>query len=83
MSARSTRDELTADALVKMMVGRDLSSFYKKEHDPHGSRGPVILEVKGITDGGRRVKPAASSCTRARCWASPGWSARAAPSWRA
>ena len=51
------RDELTADALVKMMVGRDLSSFYKKEHDPHGSRGPVILEVKGITDGGKRVKP--------------------------
>src|SRR6476659_2948194 len=40
-----------------MMVGRDLSSFYKKEHDPHGSRGPVILEVKGVTDGGRRVKP--------------------------
>ena len=52
------RAQLTADALVKMMVGRDLSSFYKKEHDPHGSRGPVILEVKGITDGGRRVKPA-------------------------
>src|SRR3954451_18889157 len=41
-----------------MMVGRDLSTFYKKEHDPHGSRGPVVLEVKGITDGGRRVKPA-------------------------
>ena len=39
------------------MVGRDLSSFYKKEHDPHGSRGPVVLEVKGMTDGGRRVKP--------------------------
>ncbi|MFZ1426515.1 MAG: sugar ABC transporter ATP-binding protein [Geminicoccaceae bacterium] len=51
------RAELTADALVKMMVGRDLSSFYKKEHDPHGSRGPVILEVKDVTDGGRRVKP--------------------------
>ena len=51
------RSGLTADALVKMMVGRDLSSFYKKEHDPHGSRGPVILEVKGVTDGGRRVKP--------------------------
>ena len=58
MSARWTRDEISADALVKMMVGRDLSTFYKKEHDPHGSRGPVILEVKGITDGGRRVKPA-------------------------
>lgn len=52
-----TRDELSADSLVKMMVGRDLSSFYKKEHDPHGSRGPVILEVKGLTDGGKRVKP--------------------------
>ncbi len=52
------REGLTADALVKMMVGRDLSSFYTKEHDPHGSRGPVVLEVKGITDGGRRVKPA-------------------------
>jgi ribose transport system ATP-binding protein len=51
------RAGLTADALVKMMVGRDLSSFYKKEHDPHGSRGPVILEVRGVTDGGRRVKP--------------------------
>jgi ribose transport system ATP-binding protein len=52
------RQELTADALVKMMVGRDLSTFYKKEHDPHGSRGSVIFEVRQITDGGRRVKPA-------------------------
>ncbi len=51
------REALSAESLVKMMVGRDLSSFYKKEHDPHGSHGPVILEVKGITDGGRRVKP--------------------------
>ncbi len=52
-----TRDELSAEALVKMMVGRDLASFYTKTHDPHSSRGPVILEVEGITDGGRRVKP--------------------------
>ena len=51
------RAEISAEALVKMMVGRDLSTFYKKEHDPHGSRGPVVLEVKGMTDGGRRVKP--------------------------
>ena len=51
------RDEISADTLVKMMVGRDLSTFYKKEHDPHGSRGPVILDVKGVTDGGKRVKP--------------------------
>jgi len=52
-----TRDELSADALVRMMVGRDLSSFYTKTHDPHGSHGPVVLEVNGITDGGRRVRP--------------------------
>ena len=52
-----TRDELSADSLVKMMVGRDLSTFYKKEHDPHGGRGAVILDVKGVTDGGKRVKP--------------------------
>ncbi len=37
--------------------------------------------------GHHRRRPAgqalrASSCTRARCWASPGWSAPAAPSWR-
>ena len=52
-----TRDALSAEALVKMMVGRDLSSFYTKTHDPHGSRGPLVLEVKGMTDGGRRVRP--------------------------
>jgi ribose transport system ATP-binding protein len=51
------KEQISADTLVKMMVGRDLSSFYTKEHDPQGSRGPVILEVRGLTDGGRRVKP--------------------------
>ena len=52
-----SREELSAEALVRMMVGRDLSSFYTKTHDPHGSRGPVVLEVRGVTDGGRRVQP--------------------------
>ena len=50
------REHLSAEALVKMMVGRDLSTFYKKEHDPHGSHGPVVLEVRELTDGGR-IKP--------------------------
>jgi ribose transport system ATP-binding protein len=49
-----TRAELSAERLVRMMVGRDLSSFYKKEHDAHGSRGRVILSVQGMGDG-RRV----------------------------
>jgi ribose transport system ATP-binding protein len=50
------RNEINAEALVKMMVGRDLSTFYKKSHAPAGERGPVILAVRDLTDG-RRVKP--------------------------
>jgi len=47
------RTELSADRLVRMMVGRDLSSFYKKEHDAGGSRGRVILAVRAMSDGAR------------------------------
>ncbi|SCM76774.1 Ribose import ATP-binding protein RbsA [uncultured Pleomorphomonas sp.] len=49
------RDELKAETLVKMMVGRDLSKFYKKDHDAEGSRGEVILSVRDMSDG-RRVR---------------------------
>ena len=52
-----TREELSPEAIVRMMVGRDLSSFYTKDHDPEAVRGEVVLEVRGLTDGGRRVKP--------------------------
>ena len=52
-----TRDQISAEAIVKMMVGRDLSSFYTKEHDPDATHPHVVLEVDGVTDGGRRVKP--------------------------
>ena len=52
-----TRDVLSADALVKMMVGRDLSTFYTKTAEAPAAPGAPILEVVGITDGGRRVKP--------------------------
>ncbi|PKR87769.1 D-xylose ABC transporter ATP-binding protein [Pleomorphomonas diazotrophica] len=48
-----TRDELSAEKLVKMMVGRDLSKFYKKDHDAQGSRGEVILSVRDMSDGHR------------------------------
>ncbi|MDJ1159163.1 sugar ABC transporter ATP-binding protein [Chelatococcus sp. SYSU_G07232] len=47
------RAELSAEKLVRMMVGRDLSTFYKKEHDAHGSRGPVIFSVRDVGDGSR------------------------------
>ena len=52
-----TREELSPEAIVRMMVGRDLSSFYTKEHDPNAVRGDVVLEVRGLTDGGARVQP--------------------------
>jgi ribose transport system ATP-binding protein len=46
-------DEISAERLVQMMVGRDLSSFYKKEHDAHQSRGPVMFAVRSMGDGVR------------------------------
>src|ERR1700761_2836510 len=50
------RQELSAQTIVKMMVGRDLSTFYMKAHDAGGSRGPVIFEAKDISDGDK-VQP--------------------------
>lgn len=47
------RQDIEPGAVVRMMVGRDLSSFYKKEHDTDGGRGREILSVRGMTDGGR------------------------------
>ncbi|QRM34044.1 sugar ABC transporter ATP-binding protein [Microvirga sp. VF16] len=44
------REDILPEAVVQMMVGRDLSSFYKKEHDARGSRGKVILSVRNIGD---------------------------------
>ena len=48
------RAELSASRLVSMMVGRDLSSFYKKEHRQAEGARPAVLSVEGIGDG-RRV----------------------------
>ena len=49
------REELSAERLVRMMGGRDRSSFSKKDHDAAGSRGKVILSVRDMADG-RRVR---------------------------
>ena len=45
------RDEITAEALVKMMVGRDLSTFYKKSTIP---RRPRACDLGGRRSNGRR-----------------------------
>ncbi|MBX3582736.1 MAG: sugar ABC transporter ATP-binding protein [Rhizobiaceae bacterium] len=47
------RDEISAPKLVSMMVGRDLSSFYKKEHSAHEGLGNILLSVKNLGDGVR------------------------------
>ncbi|NKI68522.1 ATP-binding cassette domain-containing protein [Collimonas pratensis] len=46
------RADLSAETLVKMMVGRDLSGFYKKEHAPYDP-GNVVMRVRDMADGGR------------------------------
>ncbi len=39
------RDEINHDAMVRLMVGRDVSQFY--HHEPH-QPGEAVLEVKGL-----------------------------------
>ncbi|HEX2942297.1 MAG TPA: sugar ABC transporter ATP-binding protein, partial [Rhodopila sp.] len=48
------REEIKPESIVRMMVGRDLSSFYKKEHRPGTKREPV-LQVQNLSDN-QRVK---------------------------
>ncbi|MBD2355648.1 sugar ABC transporter ATP-binding protein [Tolypothrix sp. FACHB-123] len=50
-----TREEITPQRLVQMMVGRSMQDFY--EHQRQNNPGAVVLEVRNISDG-RKVKPA-------------------------
>ncbi|NIE65281.1 sugar ABC transporter ATP-binding protein [Burkholderia sp. Ax-1719] len=43
------REELSAESLVGMMVGRDISGFYKKAHAPYDP-GKVVLTVRDVAD---------------------------------
>ncbi|RUU77369.1 sugar ABC transporter ATP-binding protein, partial [Mesorhizobium sp. M7A.T.Ca.TU.009.01.1.2] len=45
------RADLSASRLVSMMVGRDLSAFYKKDHRPPDEKRAVALSVRGMSDG--------------------------------
>lgn len=49
------RDEISPERLVQMMVGRAMQDFY--EHQRQTNPGPVVLEVRNISDG-RKVEPA-------------------------
>ncbi|MEX3605765.1 MAG: sugar ABC transporter ATP-binding protein [Burkholderia sp.] len=46
------REALSAERLVQMMVGRDMSGFYKKAHVPYDP-GRLLLSVRDIADGAR------------------------------
>lgn len=48
------RSEISAARLVEMMVGRSLQDLY--EHKRQITPGPVVLEVKNLSDG-HKVKP--------------------------
>ena len=50
-----TREEISPQRLVQMMVGRSMQDFY--EHQRQTKPGPVMLEVRNISDG-RKVQPA-------------------------
>ncbi len=49
------KPEIRADTIVRLMVGRDVSSFYKKDHDPGAGRGHPVLAAIDMADG-QRVK---------------------------
>ncbi|MCU0533073.1 MAG: sugar ABC transporter ATP-binding protein [Hydrococcus sp. Prado102] len=49
-----TREEITPQRLVQMMVGRSMQNFY--EHQRRRNLGEVVLEVRNISDG-RKVQP--------------------------
>jgi ribose transport system ATP-binding protein len=50
-----TRDEISPQRLVQMMVGRSMQDFY--EHQRQTNLGSVVLEVRNISDG-RKIEPA-------------------------
>ena len=50
-----TREEISPQRLVQMMVGRSMQDFY--EHQRAKNLGEVVLEVKNISDG-EKVQPA-------------------------
>lgn len=49
------KPDIRADTIVRLMVGREVSSFYKKEHDPDAVSDRPVLTAIGMADG-KRVK---------------------------
>lgn len=47
------KDELSAERLISMMVGRELSTFYTKEHHPDAASSDVVMAVEHLGDGNK------------------------------
>lgn len=45
------KNEVKAETIVRMMVGRELSSFYTKKHGAPAGDQPIVLQVEGMSDG--------------------------------
>ena len=79
-----TRAELTPERLVRMMVGRDLAGFYKKEAKAEPlERQPAVLRGAEHQRRPSRARLLVRVFAGARSSASPAWSAPAAPRSRA
>jgi ribose transport system ATP-binding protein len=51
------KDQISREALVRLMVGRDLKGFYHRRHKP-AADAPVRLDVRGLTFAGGPSLPA-------------------------
>lgn len=50
-----TRSEISPQRLVQMMVGRSMQDFYEHQRQMHP--GPVVLEVRNMSDARKKVEP--------------------------
>ena len=77
-ATRALGELTTKEELIRMMVGRDLDG-----HLPQGGR-PHRRRVFASVERTRRGRGCTTSlrCSPGESWASPGWWARAGPSWR-
>ena len=64
---------------IRDMVGREMSEFFARNRTASGRRGSARRGTRAVRASSRTW---ASSCARARCSASPAWSAPAAPTSR-
>jgi ribose transport system ATP-binding protein len=51
------RDEISHASLVRLMVGRDLQQFFKRQHSPAPGARPPRLEVRGLRYAGGPESP--------------------------